>query len=291
MRWPQLVLFCCFTALGARAQWDTLMLPLRAITIDEGLSQGMVNTILQDRYGFMWFGTKDGLNRYDGYTFTVFRHDPNDSTSISDNHVRLLFEDREGRIWVGTQKGLDMFSHVAGIFLHTSDGPEQGEDMPHTMVQDLHGDLWVSGTTGLQKMTLNGKARADGLPVYSMKKVLRRSAWVSMDRSGTLWASELDHGSFRILPRHDGADRMDTLRADRPMGNNGRGRDLDDLSGLMTVEDTVRGVLYGVHKFGIVRLDPGSTEVRSIVVFAAPYGDMRSSALSTDGKGRLWIST
>lgn len=134
MRWPQLVLFCCFTALGARAQWDTLMLPLRAITIDEGLSQGMVNTILQDRYGFMWFGTKDGLNRYDGYTFTVFRHDPNDSTSISDNHVRLLFEDREGRIWVGTQKGLDMFSHVAGIFLHTSDGPEQGEDMPHTMV-------------------------------------------------------------------------------------------------------------------------------------------------------------
>ena len=63
MRWPQLVLFCCFTALGARAQWDTLMLPLRAITIDEGLSQGMVNTILQDRYGFMWFGTKDGLNR------------------------------------------------------------------------------------------------------------------------------------------------------------------------------------------------------------------------------------
>ncbi len=291
MRWPQLVLFCCFTALGARAQWDTLMLPLRAITIDEGLSQGMVNTILQDRYGFMWFGTKDGLNRYDGYTFTVFRHDPNDSTSISDNHVRLLFEDREGRIWVGTQKGLDMFSHVAGIFLHTSDGPEQGEDMPHTMVQDLHGDLWVSGTTGLQKMTLNGKARADGLPVYSMKKVLRRSAGVSMDRSGTLWASELDHGSFRILPRHDGADRMDTLRADRPMGNNGRGRDLDDLSGLMTVEDTVRGVLYGVHKFGIVRLDPGSTEVRSIVVFAAPYGDMRSSALSTDGKGRLWIST
>src|SRR6185436_7091889 len=63
------------------------------ITINDGLSQGMVNCILQDRYGFMWFATKDGLNRYDGYHFVVYRHDPSNAASIADNYVETIFED------------------------------------------------------------------------------------------------------------------------------------------------------------------------------------------------------
>ena len=79
-----MVLLC---AQSVVAQWDTLALPFRAISIEDGLSQGMVNSTIQDKYGFMWFATKDGLNRYDGYTFTVFRHDPEVPTSLSDNFI------------------------------------------------------------------------------------------------------------------------------------------------------------------------------------------------------------
>ena len=76
------------------------------LTIEQGLSQSTVQAILQDRDGLMWLGTKDGLNRYDGYNFVVYRHDPErPSTTLSDNDVHTLFQDSDGGIWVATAGG------------------------------------------------------------------------------------------------------------------------------------------------------------------------------------------
>ena len=82
------------------------------ITIEDGLSQSTIFSILQDRQGFMWFGTQDGLNKFDGYKFTVYKHDPEDPTTISDNFVRAIFEDQDGTLWVGTNGGLNKFEPV-----------------------------------------------------------------------------------------------------------------------------------------------------------------------------------
>ncbi len=78
---------------------------MERIGIEHGLSQSSAMVIMQDREGFLWIGTWDGLNRYDGYSFVHYRHDPHDSTSISNNSINLLFEDRDGAIWVGTAGG------------------------------------------------------------------------------------------------------------------------------------------------------------------------------------------
>src|SRR5690606_5822011 len=78
------------------------------------LPENLISCILQDKMGFMWFGTKDGLNRYDGYSFKVYRYDPFDSTTISENFIQCIFEDSKNRLWIGTDK--------LNLFLPESDG-------------------------------------------------------------------------------------------------------------------------------------------------------------------------
>jgi len=75
------------------------------LTVENGLSNNKVNCILEDRFGFIWFGTEDGLNRFDGYDLKIYRHKPDDKNSISSNDIWALFEDKDGFIWIGTKAG------------------------------------------------------------------------------------------------------------------------------------------------------------------------------------------
>lgn len=89
------------------------------LTIDDGLSQGMIFDIYQTRDGFLWVATKDGLNRFDGYNFKVFSNNPFDEFTLAENTVTALFEDSRGWLWVGTDtKGLDLFDRKTGQFHH-----------------------------------------------------------------------------------------------------------------------------------------------------------------------------
>ncbi len=81
----------------------------KRLTTKEGLSQGHVNSILKDHEGFMWFTTDDGLNKYDGYKFTVYKNDPDIEESISNNFIYDVIEDSNNNLWVGTASGLDKF--------------------------------------------------------------------------------------------------------------------------------------------------------------------------------------
>ena len=80
-------------------------LHFNTLSIYDGMSQNMINCILQDYQGFMWFGTKDGLNRYDGYSFKIYKANLYDSTSIGDNHISYLYEDDLHHLWISTQLG------------------------------------------------------------------------------------------------------------------------------------------------------------------------------------------
>ena len=121
------------------------------LTVESGLSHNTVNCMIQDNTGFIWFGTQDGLNRFDGYNFRVFRHINGNPQSLSDNDIWALFQDRKGNIWVGTKNGiLNCFNPDKEIFTHhylTRDKNFQSNSIT-SICQDSSGQLWIGTYKG-----------------------------------------------------------------------------------------------------------------------------------------------
>ncbi|MEO8169190.1 MAG: two-component regulator propeller domain-containing protein, partial [bacterium] len=103
------------------AQFNAREHRIQTFTVESGLSQSSIWCMIQDSRGFMWFGTADGLNRFDGYAFKVFRHDAKDPSSLRSNTVWSLLEDRAGNIWVGTVSGLQRFDCRTETFTYLPD--------------------------------------------------------------------------------------------------------------------------------------------------------------------------
>ena len=143
-------------------RWTSLSHPLRleSLSVEQGLSQSSVFCTLQDRRGFLWFGTEDGLNRYDGYSFRIFRPDKNDPRSISSNFILSLAEDPRGRIWVGTSGGgLNMYDPESRTFKVFRAG-ESSDSLPNDVVACLLLDrqerLWIGTEGGLCMLDKTG---------------------------------------------------------------------------------------------------------------------------------------
>jgi signal transduction histidine kinase/ligand-binding sensor domain-containing protein len=154
------------------------------ITAEDGLSHDTVTSILQDRRGFMWFGTEDGLNRYDGYTFTVYRHDPDDPHSLRDDSIMTLYEDRAGVLWIGTQTGwLERLGEERGQFSH-----HQFSGPVLSIYQDRTGVFWVGTWDGLYRLDRETEE-------FEIVSSFSESAIIlSMheDRDGVLWFGSWD---------------------------------------------------------------------------------------------------
>ncbi len=98
---------------------DSLELQIELIGPEQGLSQGMINEIVEDQEGFLWIATKDGLNRYDGSRFKVYRNDPDDLHSLSENFITSVYVDSRNQLWIGTNtSGLELFDREHERFIH-----------------------------------------------------------------------------------------------------------------------------------------------------------------------------
>src|SRR5882757_7878468 len=148
---------CLLTTIRSSAQPPDLK--FRYISKEQGLSSSMVQCIYQDSQGFIWIGTNDGLNKYDGYKITTYQHDTG-SNNISNSNVLVICEDSKHNIWVGTGNGLNRFNKNSNNF--TRYGPKPGQpnfikaNTVNSICENRQGQLWIGTSAGLQLLDTAG---------------------------------------------------------------------------------------------------------------------------------------
>jgi signal transduction histidine kinase/ligand-binding sensor domain-containing protein len=125
----------------------------RHLTNDDGLSSSIITTIIQDSKGIVWIGTDNGLNRYDGFEFTIYKNSPSDSASIVSNYILSAFEDRENNLFIGTQSGLCLYDRKKDRFFNyflEKSSPLKGLQCDvFKVIEDSPGNFWLATNAGL----------------------------------------------------------------------------------------------------------------------------------------------
>ncbi|GAA4306975.1 hybrid sensor histidine kinase/response regulator transcription factor [Mucilaginibacter gynuensis] len=198
--------------------------------VENGLSNNAVICVLQDRMGFMWFGTKDGLNRFDGYTYKVFRNDPANKRSLGSNFIFSVFEDHYGVIWVGTERGLYYYNRETEDFTFLNNSLIKPT---RSIMMDNGHNLWfVSG--GLFKYTPKTK-----------KLVSYTSFWstsVCTSSDGTIWASTPDGMLQKYNPRSNSFSPYSMFSHSKPTSNKAIEKIYDGGNGHILVATSTQGV-------------------------------------------------
>jgi two-component system sensor histidine kinase ChiS len=294
--WLTVALLCCLIALvlpvTARSQEAVMF---QHHTVNQGLSQGSVVCILQDSQGFMWFGTQDGLNRFDGYEFTVFKHSPADTTSLNDSFVITIAEDSTGTLWVGTLNKpnmLNRFNRMTETFSHV---PSDSVDLSGARVgsafssyEDPSGVRWSgkigSGVTRLDRRT--GRTTVFKHDPSDPASLLDDRVYsVYGDRTRTVWIGTRE-GLDRFDPK---TERFVHYRHDeknpRSLSDNWVWPILEDRTGVLWI-GTFQG---GLNRFD--RVTETFTHFRHNEANSRSLGDDRSYSLYQDRSGMIWVGT
>ncbi len=168
------------------------------ITVEDGLSLNVVNKVFQDSRGFMWFGTYNGLNRFDGYSFKVFLPEPSNPNSISNHTVLAISEDNEGNLWIGTNDGLNKYDYKTEKFTVYKNNKDDSTSISGNNIYDIHedktGTLWIGTSGGLCKYNKkeNNFSVIKKVDRESIETPLNTVFSIYEDNQGNLWLGVLD---------------------------------------------------------------------------------------------------
>ena len=281
-------------ALPLEGHAQEIALRFERLTVNDGQSHNTVYTVLQDRLGFVWIGTGNGLNKYNGEEYTIYTHNYHDSTSISDDYVTALHEDEEGYLWVGTRSGgLNVFDRKADRFyrfiLNTDSTSTLDDRWIQTIYQDRDGTVWIgtafAGLVRIDKET--GEIRRflhDSSNPSSLSS--NDVTTVHEDRSGRLWVGTWASGLNRLDTGTDAFIRYTRIENDLSSLRSNRIR--------AVIEDQ-RGTLWiGTSAGGLHRYDSTTDSFTQYLHDTSdPYSlsDNKVWSLLEDKQGRLWAGT
>jgi ligand-binding sensor domain-containing protein/signal transduction histidine kinase len=255
------------------------------LTISDGLSQNTINAILQDRMGFIWIGTSDGLNRYDGLAFTIYRHNPEDPSSLPDNNVLSLFEDSRGVLWVGLSSGLAYFDPASLSFIPVH---APGLSFTQVMAEDHNQRLWIgTQSQGLWIMDLDGgELRQFRHDPQDLDSLGNNSIYdILVTHTGEIWIAT-DDGLDHFRPAQERFEHYRAVRSDPNTPSNSRLRSL--------LEDSAGFLWIGTDGGGLNRLNPTTGAFTFFLNSGQdPFslGDNRIVDMIEDLSGDLWLAT
>lgn len=260
----------------------------RHISTNDGLSNGHINDMLQDRHGFIWVGTNAGLDRYDGYSFTNYRNDPAASSSIMRGPVHTLLEDEEGRIWSGSS-GLNIFSPATKEFITVNvKGTVPEIRLVNDLLKEEDGDIWVGTADGLYYMprqeitsdTLN----VEFYPLPTEEDLPAEVNVIELANDGTVWVAT-SNNLFNFDPA---TEKFESIP--EPDSNT-----LEIITGtIQTMLLDSNNTLWIGSENGLATWEAGSETPGRV----ARLGSSRTSmigrsvqSLTEDPSGNIWIGT
>jgi ligand-binding sensor domain-containing protein/signal transduction histidine kinase len=256
------------------------------LSVADGLSDGDVRAITQDKQGFMWFGTwLGGLNRYDGYAFKVYRHDDKDERSLVCDTIRTLFVDRAGILWVGTSEGLDRYDRDTDSFVHYHHRVDDPNSLPgyevRSLSEDTSGTLWVATSGGLSRFDRTSgrfftfKPNPNDESVFGDDDILS----VCLDAiTGLLWVTNMRHQGVTVVDPSTGHFRRYRNNTDDPI----------------RIYQDRRGNLWFSTSDGLTSFDPRiHTSIHYLhnPANAASPSDDNVTMMYEDHAGRFWVAT
>lgn len=257
------------------------------ITSEDGLSQGTVETIIQDDQGYIWLGTNDGLCRYNGYEFKIYKHDEELENSITNNYIVDIKQDNSGNIWVGTANGLSKIDTKTDLITNYNMNDEE-KSLSHYNIGDIlitkSGDVLV-GTS-------------DGLNIYNEKKdEFYRIFNKDSDLSSQFIRSLAEDENQNIwVATNNGIDKID-IKNNKNIISFKTGHGKFDISenDIYVVRYDPKGYIWaGALKEGLNRIDINTNEVKQ---YKNDYRDEKSlpgnyvKDILRDSSGNLWVGT
>ncbi len=264
------------------------------LTSYDGLSQSTVNRIIHDSDGFMWFATNDGLNKFDGYEFTIFRNDPEDQNSIGIGRVLALCEDSNHKIWAGTEQGgLNCYDKEKDRFIHFYNDPEDKTSLSNNYVtsvlEDKKGNLWIGtyggglnlydpGTNSFRHYRYDS-TRKDALSDDYIRDIFE-------DSYGNIWIATYFGGVNCLI-----TSKMKFIRYRHDEDNH---NSLSTNNIITIYEDNNHNLWFGTYGKGAIKLDKQTGHIINYLPGAEDGKHVNHSivrAFGEDNDGNLWIGT
>jgi signal transduction histidine kinase/ligand-binding sensor domain-containing protein/DNA-binding response OmpR family regulator len=263
------------------------------LTVDEGLSSNTVFCFLQDSRGFLWVGTYDGLNKYDGYKFIVYKNSPEDSSSISDNMIHALCEDKYGNIWVGCGwgGGLNKFNRQTEKFTRYLPNPNNpasiSSDRIKSICAEKSGNLWIGTELG-------------GLEYLDIEKEFfhhykHNPSDPQSINSNTIYAVYVDKNDFIWVGTNDGLNKFNKESNNFISYKNGT--DPFSIGGNQIAaifEDKLGYLWIGTREGGLNQFDPLTNKFKRYKHDQKNLNSISEDytwAVYGDSKGLIWIGT